>query len=368
MTIKQDLQASALPNLIELFTLDMTPIGGSLLYFTPNTMAGQAAVVFGGNTYTPMPVTGSGWETSIDGAAPQPSLRVSNVTKYIQGYLASFKDLVGARVTRQQTFPQYLDGLSFVRRNLLNQSQTPASNVAGGWTKQSVTTPVTNLTAPDGSATGTYMREVATTPSSPYFYITQGSVAASPNTLYTFSAHLKAQERTFANLRFDDSAGVNTVAVGINLTTGVAGTPLAAGNVSNASVQVTDAGNGWWRVALTAKWSAISLIRCFVRPAIGSGAATPGDLGYAGDITKGIQVWGMQLEQAATASAYQPTTTVQINPTADANQVFGMCVYVIEQKTKQNKNEVEFKLASIIDTPQLKLPRGQVLRSKSPAR
>ena len=109
MTIAQDLKASALPNYIELFVLNMTAIGGTTLYFTPSTVAGSASIVFGGTTYVPLPISGSGWETSIDGAAPQPTLKVSNVTKYIQSYLTTYDDLVGARLTRYQTFDKYLD-------------------------------------------------------------------------------------------------------------------------------------------------------------------------------------------------------------------------------------------------------------------
>lgn len=363
MTIQQDLKQSALPNYIELYTLDLTPIGGTTLYFTPNTIAGTLPIYFGGNQYTPLPITGSGWETSMDGAAPQPSLKVSNVTKFIQAYLTTYKDMVGARVTRTQTFDKYLDSASFPRVNLLNYSQSPVTTTSG-WLKVSTTASDNVTTAPDGTSTAGRIVEQALTPSSPYFYITQ-TVSAGGYTTFTFSTYLKAAERTFANLRFDDGAGVNTVAVGINLTTGVAGAVQQTGIATNSSVVVTDAGSGWWRMAVTGTWSTITNVRTFVRPAIGS-TQSAGDLGYAGDITKGIYVWGMQLNQGSTATTYQPTTTVQVNPTADNTQVFNTCVYNIEQKTKQNKYEIEFKLSSIIDTPQMKLPRQQVLRAEFP--
>lgn len=109
MTIHQDLKASALPNYIELFVLDMTPLGGTVIYMTPNTVNGASSLSFGGQAYTAMPINGAGWETTIDGAAPQPLIKISNVTKFIQSYLTSFADLVGARITRYQTFDKYLD-------------------------------------------------------------------------------------------------------------------------------------------------------------------------------------------------------------------------------------------------------------------
>jgi len=109
MAIQSDLKQSALPNYIELFVLDLTPLGSTVFYLSPSTANGASAISFGGQVYTPMPITGSGWETTIDGAAPQPLLKVSNVTKFIQSYLTSFADLVGARITRYQTFDKYLD-------------------------------------------------------------------------------------------------------------------------------------------------------------------------------------------------------------------------------------------------------------------
>ena len=109
MTVQQDLQKPALPAYVELFILDLTPRGGSVLYFTPATVGGSTSVSFGGQTYTALPIAGNGWETSIDGAAPQPTLKVSNVSRFIQSYLVTYKDLVGCKLTRKQTFDKYLD-------------------------------------------------------------------------------------------------------------------------------------------------------------------------------------------------------------------------------------------------------------------
>lgn len=109
MTIQQDLKQPVLPKFIELFKIDATNLGGDVLYCTPNTLAGNAAVSFGGLTHLPMPISGSGWQTGIDGAAPRPTLTVSNVTRLLQPYLAFYGDLVGAKVTRVQTLDKYLD-------------------------------------------------------------------------------------------------------------------------------------------------------------------------------------------------------------------------------------------------------------------
>jgi phage-related protein len=78
-----------------------------------------------------------------------------------------------------------------------------------------------------------------------------------------------------------------------------------------------------------------------------------------------VYLFGAQCEVGSVASEYQYTTTSH-QPYADSNQVFGTSVYSIEQKTKQSKYEIEFRLASIVDAPQMKLPRQQVLRTEFP--
>lgn len=109
MTIAQDLKSSVVGEVLELFVLDLTPRSGPVLYFTPYTNGGTSSVSFGGQVYTALPISGSGWETSMDGAPPQPTLKVSNVSRFIQPYLASYNDLVGCRLTRKQTLGKYLD-------------------------------------------------------------------------------------------------------------------------------------------------------------------------------------------------------------------------------------------------------------------
>ena len=109
MTIQQDLKQPVLASYIELFQLDLTALGGPVRYFTPATVNGAASVSFGGQVYTALPITGSGWETSIDGSPPQPTIVVSNVARFVQPDVTTYRDLVGAKLTRLQTLSKYLD-------------------------------------------------------------------------------------------------------------------------------------------------------------------------------------------------------------------------------------------------------------------
>ena len=108
-TIAQTLASAAKPAYIELYTLDLTPLGGDVLYFTPNVLPNGNPPSFGGQEYQPLPIAGEGWASTSDGAPPQPVLKVSNVNRFLQGFLTDYQDMVGARLTRTLTFDIYLD-------------------------------------------------------------------------------------------------------------------------------------------------------------------------------------------------------------------------------------------------------------------
>ena len=112
MTVKADLQQAALPAIVELYELDTTVVGGvDVLRFTPhgpNPLGGD--IVFGGLTYTRLPIEAFGFARSGQGALPRPKLAVANVTGLV-GAIAD--ELIGARLTRIRTFAKYLDAVNF---------------------------------------------------------------------------------------------------------------------------------------------------------------------------------------------------------------------------------------------------------------
>lgn len=79
--------------------------------------AGQAwllesngSVYFGGIEYKPVPIEVTEMEWSGQGKLPRPRLRVSNIGGLAAGLVIQFGDIVGAQVTRRQTFKSFLDG------------------------------------------------------------------------------------------------------------------------------------------------------------------------------------------------------------------------------------------------------------------
>ena len=197
-----------------------------------------------------------------------------------------------------QFFPSYT--------NLLLQSQTFDSAT---WTKLAATVTANATTAPDGTATADKLEDTATTNSHGIAIASYGTYGA--NT-YTGSVYVKAAEYGFAFIWMDSGAG-DGVTGQINLSTGAATVTRGAGGTWSApSVSSSNAGNGWWRVSITATTTLTSVqTRVYQSPT----AFTTGSYGtpsYTGTTGSGIYIWGAQLELGSTASTYIPTTTAAV--------------------------------------------------------
>jgi lambda family phage minor tail protein L len=95
--------------LVKLYTLDASALGGPVLYWVPGPLNG-APVSLGGISYTPYPVDASGFEWSGQGSPPRPKLRASNINGYMTSLIIAYGDLRGAQVIRTRTLADFLDG------------------------------------------------------------------------------------------------------------------------------------------------------------------------------------------------------------------------------------------------------------------
>lgn len=91
--------------IVDLFELDATNLGASILRFTN---CGET-VVFGTFIYTSTRVETSGWEMTSQGTLPRPTLRIANVDKLASSLVIGNNDLKGAVLTRKRTFKRFLD-------------------------------------------------------------------------------------------------------------------------------------------------------------------------------------------------------------------------------------------------------------------
>jgi hypothetical protein len=202
------------------------------------------------------------------------------------------------------------------RTNLLLQSEDFSTT----WAATGATVTTNATTAPSGSATADKLvagSGITVSPSAVSAFVRQNITKAATATTYTFSLFAKAGEfnavRLFAR---DDATSANNAAVTALLTDGTVLTAAAAaGTFTNASVVITNVGNGWYRVALTFTTSTETALRLIY--AVGDSSST------TGDASKGIFIWGAQLEVGAFATSYIPTTTTALTRNADVASMTG---------------------------------------------
>lgn len=113
-TINTDIQNLALSNLIELFEIDLLPIGIDEQYYFHNGVNELTTdVIFNSITYTRFPIEAEGFEKSGQGQQPRPTVRVANITGLIGALSRDNQDLVGVKFTRRRTFLKYIDAVNF---------------------------------------------------------------------------------------------------------------------------------------------------------------------------------------------------------------------------------------------------------------
>lgn len=348
---------------VELFTLDLTALGGSVYRFT-NHPNGSNAVVFNGMTYSPIPIKSEGWDFSSTGAPPKPTLTVSNVSRTLLADVIGLGDLVGAKVTRVRTFAKHLDAATFTRRNLLNYSED-LSNAF--WTKSVVTLTSNTVTGLSGETTGD---TVADTDGTNYgilsSVVASGYVADTP---YTYTAWIKKDDvpktTRVPAIRLQFGPPNNVMDVAFDTSTGEMLSVNPSGIITLIDRSVTDGGDHWI-VRLTGSSSdpLATSVRTRIYPAVGyaltstSTAAT-----YGGSRTGSLTILAQQVEAGTVSTAYQ-YTAANHQPFADPNKFIGPDVYVIEQKTAHNREFMAFQLTSVIDRFGLMLPRRQILKDK----
>ena len=101
-------QQSAPGNAISLFRLDASSVGGGVLYFVQSAESDRG-LTFQGNTYTPVDVAFTDFETTGQAQLPTPHLKLSNTNQVFQGIVNTVGDMQGCEVIRIRTFAQFLD-------------------------------------------------------------------------------------------------------------------------------------------------------------------------------------------------------------------------------------------------------------------
>ncbi len=177
-----------------------------------------------------------------------------------------------------------------------------------GWTKTGSTITANATTSPDGTVNADKLVENTAVSTQ---HRVQQAVTTVSGTRYTYTAYLKAGERTVVTMR---AIGASTFAgCTINLT---------AGTISaiTGTATITNAGNGWYRVSVTGTADSTTTT-CYVNLTDGS------SITYTGDGVSGAFLWGAQLSNSASVDPYvynpgaAPTSTAYYGPRFDYNPV-----------------------------------------------
>lgn len=202
-------------------------------------------------------------------------------------------------------------------QNLYTHSQnfTDAS-----WTKERLGVSAGGYVAPDGTTTAMKLVELDPVGNAPYYkYINKTIAGSTAPTSWTLSVYAKSAERK--HLAFSDSiyGSMGRVVVDLENGTATETTPTTITRSVGTPI-IQNAGNGWWRVAVSFKNIAPSSngISPGFAPnngaTVGMLAETSGIFGpsYAGVSGSGILIWGAQLERGTVLGPYTRTTSTAV--------------------------------------------------------
>ena len=196
----------------------------------------------------------------------------------------------------------YTDSTGVVRRSPYNLV-TSSSDFSQSYSLLNSTITTNTITDPFGTLLGdSQLETIATDVHAGYndYTVLVGSQ-------YTFSVYVKSINGR--DVRVSGSSGISGPVAVVNLSNG-------AILSSAGTIQVTNAGNGWYRISITAT-ATTTTARILIYSMVGTQTT------FAGDVTKGVYLFGRQLVEGTSALDYFPTTDRQNVPRIDFRNADG---------------------------------------------
>lgn len=247
-----------------------------------------------------------------DPAAGTMQFRVRDVQVNRGTFAQPYTEVVGATLFYGPRFDHSPTGQSLgllieeSRTNLCLQSEDFGTT----WVNAATTTSPNTTVAPDGNTTADSILETAATS---VHQTNQSLTKAASAITYTASVLVKGSlGRDYIELEISDGAGnfASSVFDLVNLVETVNGSTGTAVWVAST---IKDVGNGWRRASVTITTSTGTDLQFKIYC---NSDGTIRD-SYLGDITKGLVLWGAQVEEGSFPTSYIPTTTAQVVRAAD---------------------------------------------------
>jgi lambda family phage minor tail protein L len=102
-------QTSEIGTFVDLYTIDLTSVGGDVRYWTPSHATGDTPLVWNGHSYTHVDIQIEGFAKVTSGSLPRPQVGISNAFNVVGALAALYGDLIGCPITRTKTLYEYLD-------------------------------------------------------------------------------------------------------------------------------------------------------------------------------------------------------------------------------------------------------------------
>lgn len=220
-------------------------------------------------------------------------------------------------------FDHRLEGGVWVNKGLLIEEQRTnslqRSEEFGNayWTLTNLTITVDNIASPDGNTTADKVLETTTNGTHTVSNATPISINMTTDN-YSASMFVKGGlGRTQCILQVLSSTSSNNFYGTYNLST-LTATTTVNGSAVALSASIQDAGNGWYRIAVSGRTGVNTTHQISFYCVNDSGSGS-----YAGDVTKGFYIWGAQLESGAFPTSYIKTTTASVTRNADVASMTG---------------------------------------------
>jgi predicted DNA-binding transcriptional regulator AlpA len=212
-------------------------------------------------------------------------------------------------------FDHRLEGGVWVNKGLLIEEQR--TNVClrseefgtAPWAAAAVTLTNNNITAPDGTTTAERILETTTNTS---HNVQQAFTLDMTSTNYAFSVFVKGGlGRTRGRLQIANNTFAGGVNANFNLSTeSVSAVQFGTGVQTGATIQ--NVGNDWYRISIAGRTGQTGTHIAVIYILNDSGQDS-----YAGDTSKGLYLWGAQLEAGAFPTSYIKTTSASVTRNAD---------------------------------------------------